>query len=146
MGDLALDIDNDGEYEYGIKVTGSNKGQICYMPKWKGSWWTRGPSTFSCNGINSQVMAETAVVMWGDANQKDNGHPNYIIEVKAPVSALGNPTDQQLSNVHTSMSCLNDHIELEPFSWDFEIPEFSTIGAAIALLAIGLFIFKKRKN
>ena len=147
MGDLALDIDNNGNYEYGIKVTGQDKGQICYMPKWKKIWWwSRGPSTFTCDDINSQIMPGTAVVMWKNASLDDNGYPNYIVEIQASVLDLGNPTDQQLSNAHTSMSCLNDHIELEPFTWDFDVPEFSTLGAIIALFCIGLFISKKRTN
>ncbi len=144
MGDLALDINNDGRYEYGIKTTGGNKGQICYKPKWKKKLFSRGPATFRCNGANSQVMPDEALVIWKQADQYDNGYANYVIEVEASVNSLGNPTNEQLSNAHTSMSCLNDVIELEPFEWDFDVPEFSVIGALVVLIGAGIFISRKR--
>lgn len=160
-GDIAIDLDSDistGKeygYEYGIKTHGNDIGMIRYNPDWSLPQATDGfivnaPSEFD---TNSGTLAGTAELVYVDADADEtvdygsdyyqpNGElevPNYIIEAKIPRSALGNPTVGQTSNIHVSIGCGNDVIELIPVSFNTEIPEFPTIVLPVCAI-LGLFI------
>lgn len=148
VGDLAIDMDNDintGEfgYEYGIKLTGPNQGKICFNPDWAkpDAFPTSAPFTFTCASFIG--VAELAYV---NANAPDNGVDNWVIEIKVPRSLIGNPTPQQISDLHTTFSCGNDEIELNDYVWNYGmVPEFTAIGAALALFGAGFYTLRKRR-
>ena len=141
MGDLALDIDKSGIYEYGIVLQGSGKGDVYYNPAWSA------PGDFPSSEpyrITSGTVTDTAEVIYQNSGISDNGCGNYIIEISVPRSALGSPSSDQLSNLHATMSCGNDEIEIKGVSWD-EIPEFATIAIPVGMI-FGLFYFYRRKR
>ncbi len=154
-GDLALDIDNDpstGEYgyEYGIKLFASNgipKGWVCKNPDWLyASEYENSPSYIR----NCNEKTGSAIVVYTDAGVTDYAGvdlPNYIIEVKVNKNAIGSPNQDDTSEMHVSMSCGNDVIEIEQ-TWDYEAPEFMSFAlpAIILLLTPGLAYYLSRKE
>ncbi len=142
-GDLAIDLDNnpatgDYGYEYGIKTSGPNKGLVCYMPAWSlpnvaDGFSSSAPSTMACNGPSSKVMGYAQLV-YKDAGVADHGFPNWVIEVKVPKYMIGMPAKGDISEIHTTITCGNDVIELKPVSWDFPAPEFPS--AAVPFMAL----------
>ena len=144
-GDIALDLDNDPStgqygYEYGIKTSGANKGQVCYLPTWSLPNAAQGfpdntPSTMSCAGAGSKVIGQ-AQLAYASAGVSDNGYPNYVIEAKIPKWMIGMPAKGTLADVHTTITCGNDVIEIAPFRWNFEAPEFPGSAAVILILAL----------
>lgn len=166
-GDIAIDLDNNpstGEYgyEYGIKTFGPNKGMIRYNPDWSLPQATDGfiinaPSEFDTSTGNHTGTAEITyvnagideVVDYGSSGYKPNGiHnvSNYIIEAKIPKSAIGNPTKGQLSNIHITIGCGNDVIELTPASFNTQIPEFPSIAAPLLTITGLLYLMRRRKT
>ncbi|MBN2488915.1 MAG: PEF-CTERM sorting domain-containing protein [Methanosarcinaceae archaeon] len=166
-GDIAIDLDanvNTGEYgyEYGIKTHGSDKGMIRYNPDWSLPQATDGfivnaPSEFNTNSGTLNGTAELVyvnanadeTVNYGSDSYLPNGIisvPNYIIEAKIPKSAIGNPTVGQTSNIHVSIGCGNDVIELTPVTFETEIPEFPTVALPVCAI-LGLFyVFGSRRR
>ena len=71
---------------------------------------------------------------------------NYIIEAKIPKSALGNPTVGQTSNIHVTIGCGNDLIELTPVTFKTDIPEFPSMAMPVAAILGLMFIFGNRKK
>jgi len=152
-GDLAIDLDNDlttGQhgYEYGVKLTGPNKGQICYMPTWTLPNINQGvpentPSTMACDGADS-IVTGSAQVVWANTGVPDHGFDNFYIEIGVPKATIGFPSSKTLSKLHTTLTCGNDVIEINEYEWDYDVPEFSVIAAAIVLVASGLYIKRKR--
>ncbi len=164
MGDLALDMDSDGTtgeygYEYGIKMTGPNKGLICYMPNWYPATdiHINDPSTFTCDGASSVAYIEKAMVSWANAGVNDYAAGcspvggvclrNWVIEVKVKKALIGLP-EGDTGAIHFTQSCGNDDIELY-IDWDYALPEFVTMGVPllILLLAPGMaYVFVRKRR
>lgn len=142
-GDLALDLDNDGTFEYGIFLYGPNQGKICYMPTWSatGSFPSSSPDGIaSCNN-----HVGNATVVYANAGVSDHGVSNYVVEVKAPKTALGEPVYGEISRLHVSLTCGNDIIELLEYSWNFQVPESAVVVGLVSLLVPGLiYVARKR--
>ncbi len=152
MGDLALDIDNDGVNEYGIKILGPGKGMICHNPKWKNATMP-GPGTgypyeFTCDNPDSNVTGYANVVYASSAVTESVIPPTYIIEISAPKSALGSPSQYQMSHTDVTLSCGNDLIRID-YDWDFPAPAFpaAAVPLGIVLFApVGAYFFARRQG
>jgi hypothetical protein len=142
-GDIALDLDNNpatGQYgyEYGIQTSGPKKGQVCYMPSWSlpnaaDGFPQDAPSTMYCNGTNSKILGY-AQLKYASAGVSDNGYPNWVIETKIPKWMIGMPAKGSLGDIHVTITCGNDVVEIRPFKWNFDAPEFPGSVAAILIL------------
>ena len=156
-GDLALDLDRDsttGEYgyEYGIKLIGPEKGQICLNPDWSlpdanTGFPSNAPSEFTCPF--GHVVGNASVV-YVNAGTPDHGADNYIIKISVHKSYIGNPTKGQLGDFHVAMSCGNDVIELNSYQWDYPAPEFPMQAIPAVIFAIsplfGYIIARRRES
>jgi hypothetical protein len=144
MGDLAIDIVGD---KYGIVLQddepGTSKGQIYHNPTWK----QVDPNQFPANGpyrITGGTLNGIGSVAYVNSGIPDYSYSNYIIEISAPRTALGSPSNGQLSDLHTTIWCGNDVIDLKEVTWE-EIPEFTTIAIPVGMI-FGLFYFYRRKR
>jgi hypothetical protein len=152
MGDLALDIDNDGSYEYGIKILGSGRGMVCHNPKWKlapdmGGSGTGYPYEFSCDGPTSNVTGYADVAYVRSAVNESSVPATYVIEIGVWKSFLGSPAQYQMSETDVSLSCGNDLIQIG-YDWDFPAPAFpaEAVPVAIALFApVAAFVASRKK-
>ncbi|MBN2013896.1 MAG: hypothetical protein JW778_01830 [Candidatus Altiarchaeota archaeon] len=143
-GDLALDLDNNGVYEYGIYLYGANQGKICLNPTWStpGSF----PSSYPDGIASCNNHVGNATVVYTSAGVSDNSVSNYIVEVRAPKTALGEPIYGQISDLHITMTCGNDIIELLEYTWNFQVPESAVAVALVSLLIPGLiYVARKRE-
>jgi hypothetical protein len=165
-GDIALDLDrnsNTGEYgyEYGIITHSTDDtkiGQIIYNPKWslpQSSIGFSGNAPSRCElGPNSIIVGKASFIYkkssiketvdYGSKGNKDTY--NNIIEVSIPRSAIGSPSPNTLSNIHITIGCGNDVIELEPVKYKSNIPEFPSIVLPVAAIMGVMFIFGNRKK
>ena len=141
IGDLALDIDKDGNYEYGIALHGDVKGKVYKDPTWNEPYYF--PESEPCRIISGKHTGDGSVE-YNNSRIYDNGRTNYIIEISVPRAALGNPSSGQLSNLHATITCGNDVIGIEDVTWE-EIPEFTTIAIPAGMI-LGLFYFYRRKR
>jgi hypothetical protein len=162
-GDIAIDLDNDATtgykgYEYSIKTTGPNTGQVCYMPEWTLKHSSYGlkdnaPSTASCDG-DASVVVGTADVAYVDTGLTDKGYdnwdgevdvPNYVIEARVHKNVIGIPHKGDTSDLHVTLTCGNDVVQLNDFEWDYDVPEFGVIAAGLVLVGAGFYIQKRRR-
>jgi hypothetical protein len=156
-GDIAIDLNNNGGYEYGIKIdTGLIRRDVA---------WTK-PTDFTsikpynfnpgsgkavgAGGVNvfatlvyKQAANADEWVNYGASQQK---YPNYIIEASIPKSAIGNPTVGQTSNIHVTIGCGNDEVELIPVIFKTNIPEFPSMALPVAAILGVMFIFGNKKK
>lgn len=155
-GDLALDVDTNagsGEYgyEYGIKTSGPNKGQVCYLPDWSLPHASQGlpanaPSTMSCDGPDSEIVGYVPL-MYVNAGEDDHGFSNWVIETKVPKRYLGSPALGENGNLHTALTCGNDVIEIGEYTYDYPAPEFtSAIIPLLILIAAPLTAYVKARG
>jgi hypothetical protein len=153
MGDIALDITHtdgktgDSAYEYGIQTldNGSTKqGYVLKNPSWDDPDNRQFPSDgpLNCSGGNYEG---SATIQYLQASQSDNGVPNYIIEAKIPKSAIGNPSAGQMADLHLTIGCGNDEIELSPVKFNTNVPEFPTVVLPFAAV-MGLMLIFGRRN
>ena len=166
VGDIAFDInssidgkvkDKDGNiisdspYEYGIKVltgNGINSGSIIYKPIWDQPRDDEFPYDQPYN-ITSGTPAGTVnkkIEYNGLYAPSDNDKPNYVIEVSIPKSKIGNPSKDQLIDLHVTIGCGNDLIELKPVRIKYNnVPEFPSIALPVAAI-MGIMIIFGRRN
>ncbi len=139
MGDLALDLNGDSTYEYGIVLQDHDsltRGDVCSVTSWtEPTDFYTGPYR-----INGGTTIGTATVSIVDSGVSDYGSTNSVIEISVPRSALGDPS---FSDLHATTSCGNDVVELENVEW--EVPEFTTIAIPVGMI-LGLFYFYRRKR
>ena len=156
-GDLALDLDRDdstGEYgyEYGIKTSGPQRGLVCYLPHWtlpnaNNGFPSSAPSTMNCSWPNSKVMG-WADVVYNNAGAADYTFPNYVIEIRVDKRFIGSPAKGDISDLHTTITCGNDIIEIGGYSYDFPAPEYASaaVPALILILAPAAAYLAARKR
>ena len=141
-GDIAIDMDNNPAtgmhgYEYGIKAYGPNKGQVCYMPVWStpSSFTQNAPAQMSCDGASSVDMGD-ATLQYANAGISDNGKANYVIEVMVSKAMIGMPAINSHGDIHMTITCGNDVINLTPVEWHFNAPEFPSAIVPLLILAM----------
>ncbi|HDS45794.1 MAG TPA: hypothetical protein ENN68_06855 [Methanomicrobia archaeon] len=162
IGDLRIEIKGT---DYAIVLQenqGNTKGRVIKNPTWIKTGTTQRPSTWPTNWVAigeidyyravGAVGGNFATIAHVNSGHNDNVHtytsniksgPNWIYEISVPRSALDNPLDTDLANLHLTLWCANDVIELKNATT--EVPEFTTI-ALPALSLIGLFAFFNYRN
>lgn len=170
-GDIAIDLDNSSsgsqEYEYGVIIhndttpSDSDKtfyGHLIYKPKWtlpqsSDGFLENAPSdcdkfTYSADkgpiSLNYTKLNINEKVDYGTKGTRDV--PKYLIEVSIPRNKIGNPPDETLSNIHITIGCGNDVVELEPVRFKTDIPEFPSIALPVAAIMGVMFIFGRRNK
>lgn len=135
-GDLAIDVDADSAYDYGIVGYGSDKGQVYFEPNWSTphgfvGFPADGPSTLS-----GGTYVHTIDFVYADAGALEGGFDHtYILEMAIPLDLLDRPTG--MLSLHHVMTCANDALDMQI---DLKtVPEPATIGLVLsgAVLVFG---------
>lgn len=161
-GDIALDLNNTGTYDYGIITHGDHTGEIEYQPQWT---LPQASDGFNFNSPGDVVydkskVVGTAKLAYVNANADDKAEyspggyipagvypvPTYVIEVRIQKSIIGYPKVGQESNIHVTIGCGNDVIELKPVKFKSDIPEFPSIVLPVAAIMGIILIMGRRKN
>jgi hypothetical protein len=155
-GDLALDLDNDGTYEYGVKIVDPSAGMI-YNTTPDGSWInatdlpSNSPALIDVgNAIPTGNFANVSY-FWLNVIEQFNTtiiYPNYAIEIKISKAYVdlegktlsGGRTGHGTKFHYSEASCGNDIIEQE-----IEIPEFSMILIPVGIV-FGFYYLRRREN
>ena len=140
-GDLAMDFDGDGVYEFGIVGYGSDKGQVYFEPAWSlpdgdVGFPSQGPSTLS-----GGTYLDTIPFLYADAGvlEADATH-TYILEMSIPMALLGNPDGT--IRLHHVMTCGNDALDGEIEVQN--VPEPATVG--VMMLGTVLTVASRRRG
>ncbi|BCX82324.1 hypothetical protein MIT9_P1910 [Methylomarinovum caldicuralii] len=157
-GDIAIDFGDDDSFEYGIVVLGDmsnprgglgSAGEIYQVTEWNYGLWTA-PDNHDPSGSSSYKSAHPATVKSGEhkgtarmvyqkALYNDNeitqlgkfAGDHYVIETAIDVSVFDPSLWGQKFNVHWTMACANDWIEVDPVP---EPPVAFLFGAGLGLL------------
>jgi len=153
-GDIAIDIDNDGVYEYAVDTSNNDsnnrgndafsKGHLYRVSEWYDVYYHSYPYDFSEADPFAIAQGEDkGSVDFAYSSNPINGH--YVIEVAIPLVSLNLSYQDQLK-IHWTMECGNDYLTLEadvdsPSGGGPVVPEPTTL----ALAAVGFigFILKK---
>jgi hypothetical protein len=133
-GDLGIDLDGDGYYEFGVLMHGGLPSQVLANPTWTLPHGhvgipANGPSTMVAGtpvGMASFVYNEVGVL-------EPDGTKTYIIEVSIPMGALGDWGADEMASLHYTMTCGNDALD-----WNVRVPEPSCL-ALFGLAGLGLW-------
>lgn len=102
-GDIAIDIDNNNIYEYGISITNSH---LYLVGSWNTVYYTQ-------YNISNPWRIKTTLQDLGpvDLVYSSNQNNHYVIEAKIPLSLL-NLTYGDYLNIHWTQQCGNDYLNL----------------------------------
>lgn len=119
-GDIALDLNGDGDYEYGIKTTGADTGLVSFNPLWSLPHKNYGfPQDFPSEFTNGTTLGYTQIAYRDIGDKEGNGTSTYVIEGMVSRDWLGNPAGDTNLKLHWVMSCGNDALDLPA---DFDSP------------------------
>lgn len=166
MGDIALNLPdpnspntNPINYEYGIEIPIKKTGISTNCKVVNSPTWSYAPTDFTgsapyrFNGYKK--LTGTATIAYVDSKCDDTGvytdgqaksFTTYVIEAKIPKSAIGNPTKGQIANLHMTIGCGNDVIDLGKVHFNTQIPEFPSVVLPVAAIMGIILIFGRRKE
>lgn len=109
-GDIGLDIDRDGNFEFGLDMLGQNSANLMGDCSWiSGKNWH---NTVDTTDYFYRISGGTVVPSETLFAFSDNINSHYTIEARIPLAALGLvPSDGY--NVHWGMGCSNDYLDLQ---------------------------------
>jgi len=144
-GDIGIDVDGDGAYEYGIDVSEYNpatkKAKLYSNPTWEDVHY----SAFS--EANPWRISSGSYLNLIDFVYSGNQNTHYVLEAAVPLSYFGlsaNPGDAVSPiGAHWTMECGNDYLNLD--ATVNPVPEPSTI-LLIGAGLLGLLFEVSKKN
>ena len=136
-GDFAIDFGRDGSYEFGIATLGNRKltGGVYRVTQWGAGLWgaaNEGPTSIvSGNLLGTAQMAYSTTGISNMGVYQTDTH--FMYEVRIPTSLFTAYWGQDDFNVHWTMNCANDSLQLSASAVQ-SIPEPGTL----ALFPLGL--------
>lgn len=121
----------------GIKLTDDSRtvsgviGNVFYLPDWEKLIPEVAQHVVNFSNMVNGTITGRVAVKYVKLNVSDYECPNWAIEIGVPREAFGNPATEQVSNLHITLSCGNDIIEIGEVSWDYGIPELINIAQCL---------------
>jgi len=173
-GDIAIDLNGDDNYEYGVithmdEDRNDKVGHLVLNPTWsqEDPGLTQTPGNDAdidhtskdlqdiamryekLTGISETVKYNNDYRTAFSGNTLSNDKltrtvDKYLIEISIPREKLGSPSETTLSNIHLTIGCGNDVIELKKVTYD-SIPEFPSMVLPVAAI-LGIILVLDRRN
>jgi len=151
-GDIGFDFGSDGVYEYGIRTTETNAGNMYKDASWTDTIYYPGsnPHRLAISGSNYVGAIDFAYTLFADSyteNPDEYWWRHYVLEARIPLNLFEYvgvaPVWDSPFSVHWTMGCGNDSIDLDIVA----VPEPTTT-LLFVLGIFGLFGrgFKKNKE
>lgn len=155
-GDIALDFGDDDSFEYGLVTVadaGSHPqagigqvGQVYAVDQWNLGVWDS-PGQYDAHPDSDYAKAHPTTVLAGDVIGQGEialsqiNHPigeyggeHWFMEASIPIALFDQDLITQPVNVHWTMACANDWIEVDPPLGGSSVPEPVTL----TLLGLGI--------
>jgi hypothetical protein len=153
-GDLAIDFTGaaGNDYDYGLKIIGMTSAEYGASQRQvilNADWNDRGSKKIPANMLNGTgTLAGLADLYYWDAeslyNEPGTSLHTYILEGRIDRSIFGDYAKQgNKVNLHWTMNCLNDVIDLTGDINSTTVPEPATV-SLLGLGLLGLLGYKKR--
>jgi hypothetical protein len=140
-GDIGIDADNNGTYEYGIDISTYNaatgKAALIGNAGWNNVYY---PQFGAANPFTVVSGTNLGLI---DFVYSGNQNTHYVLEAGIPLTALGlNGNTPSTVNIHWTMECGNDYLVLKG---DVSpVPEPATM-SLLGLGLLGLLGLRKKK-
>ncbi|MBI5331883.1 MAG: PEP-CTERM sorting domain-containing protein [Betaproteobacteria bacterium] len=149
-GDIAIDIGNNGTWDYGIELQGNGgltQGRVYASPTWTGfGLWSTNDPTSLASGTGVGSVGQVAYTTTGQTNYGQyTTDQHYFYEVAVPLSAFGSSMNVGAQfKVHWTMGCANDVMVVSTTrNVTSKVPEPGTL-ALLPLGLIGIAALRRR--
>lgn len=141
-GDIAIDLNNDGIWEFGLETYGANAGRVIENPTWKYGIWPDSatfdreahPTSMSGGTLAGQATLRTSGPNSGYGQYAGN---HYFYEAAIPLSFFGSGWTVGDFTVHWTQNCANDTIQVTATNFPYDTASVPEPGS-LALLPLGL--------
>lgn len=146
-GDFAIDFGRDGSYEFGIATPGIGKvqGGVYSVSQWGAGLWgaaNEGPTSIISGNLLG--LAQMAYSTTGVSNMGVyTADTHFMYEVRIPTSLFTVYWGQDDFNVHWTMNCANDSLQVGALAQS--VPEPGTL-ALFPLGLIGMGWLARRRH
>ncbi len=142
-GDIAIDVGLDGNYDYALRVAGSEVGSFYQVSSWEDVYYSSYVESNPFRAATGSLLGSGTLsyLPWSGWDDNDLASQRYIIEASIPLALFNGPLGS--FGVHWTIECGNDYLNVEAI----HTPEPATlILIGSGLLGMGALRGRRRNS